>query len=713
MRIRVFLSHPCGHNNCGLADRIQDLPAVDSVFDISELRSQLQADATGPGLILIVGGVTVQPEALQRCSQALETLITVSRGYAHIRLWPIVLVSPEATALARELRETQGSFDLTEEFWAEVIAAELDSGVRRDADLCGSDELLQALQHVFQRRILPRLGAMSQDATSVRAWANLRQCGMILRRGAASIHYDMHQASSGLDALGSRPLDIAASIADQELAHIITPERLREFRDRVIGGDQSAPTLDADTVATYLEECAASLELGSRMPRSGDRRVVILLIDDQPDILAEMKRSLEEQPDLRVEAIDCGPKSAIGMEMETAVAKEATSTSDLSVMVGKIVFGELECRLNELNAAQLWLRDGWRFFVASDVRLHQRAPSGGLELVRRVRDAFPYVSTIAVTVRRGLAYQLQDEGADGYLLKSKDHQSTAEDLWKMIERTVQQADAYYIEGDLKLTRTDQFFWPLLERKYFMRAAELGDQRIRFACFRQRKDVAESLAILRRLPTEAVVSVLMDSDATPLDLWEQLRNWRDHRDRRIVLLKRAAPARGGSIADGSGTKLCPSSVLHLDKALRPEPERKFNRRWTLLVPRSAHCGALNVVVEDDELERYRVVLSERFGGATTNEVAGVWLESARRIEVKDNNQRIEVFGRGTESAGHFLRDLGQKILRELGQEEIFLQEDTVSVWSLKPASFPPLPVDIERDGLLDLPFAAFAAEAVGL
>jgi hypothetical protein len=121
----------------------------------------------------------------------------------------------------------------------------------------------------------------------------------------------------------------------------------------------------------------------------------------------------------------------------------------------------------------------------------------------------------------------------------------------------------------------------------------------------------------------------------------------------------------------------------------------------------------VVVDDEQLEHYRVALAERFGGATTSEVAGVWLESARRIEVKDQHQRVEVLGRGTEGAGMFVRDLGQQILRELGQEEIFLQEDQVSVWSLKPAAFPSLRAGIEQDGLLNLPFGVLAAEAVGL
>lgn len=708
MHIRIFLSHPCGFPGCYLTSILNALPAVGSVSDISDLDKE--ADQTEHGLILLVDGSAAAIDSVGRCRRALESLVKVSRNSAKVRLWPIVLVSQEASELAKGIRETPGAFDPGEEFWFETVTLRLKAEIKRPAELCGAPRgLSEALQHVFQRRILPHLALTHPNASMIRAWGNLKQCCMALRRGATKIHYDMHQASSGLKrADGQRGRDIVCSIAQQEFTHLLSPERIAEFMKPVPGQNQPGPVIDDDKMAIYLEEGAASLELAGRIPRPSDKRLVIFLADDQADVLAEIKGRLDQKPNLRIEAIACGPNSEIWSEMEAAVAKEVRNTSDLSGVAGKLVFDMIDRRLTEMNAAQLWLKDGWRFFVASDVRLHPRAPSGGLEVIRRVRDAFPYVSTIAVTVRRGLAYELQDEGADGYLWKGNDNGTTAEDLWSMIDRVVWSTGAYYVEPDLKLSRTDQFFWPLLERKYFLKAAELGDQRIRFACFRQRCDPALSLAILRQLPADAVVAILMAPDATPLEIWEQLRNWKDHPDRRIVMMKRSA-----SGANGSGTEMCPSSVLHLDKVLRPEPQRRYDRRWTLLVPRSAHAGVLNVVVDDQEVERYRVMLSERFGGATTNDVAGVWLESARGVEIKDNNQRIEIFGRNTAGSYTFLRDLGQTILRELGQEEVLLTEDKVAVWSLRPESLPPLPEDVEKDGLLDLPFAVMAAEAAGL
>lgn len=683
---------------------------------------QDSAAVSDQGLIVIVDAATrdrISAGALKRCGSALLEVVRVSKNVPRVRSWPILLVSAQAQLLEAELRNTPGHLIPTSEYWLEAISVSVGPEAKADSDLCGSEAVIQGIRHALERTVLPRLstgsGARSKpDARDVRAWANVNQACAILLRGAAAIHYDIHQRAGGGSRNLNRPIDVVVTLADRELRDIVAAEwcddlKAQALKHQTLEGGHA----DADRIATYLEECAATIQLGVRVPSGLDKRVVIVLVDDQSDTLTNVTATVSAQPAVALERIDCGRGSVLGKNVDTAVDGALAAGVDPSAAAGRLVARVVEDTLTRVNAQERWLRDGCKFVIVTDIRLHRYAPSAGLEVIRRVRDRFPFATTIACTVRRGLAYELQDEGADGYLWKSDDQARTADELWTLVQELVWGSEGYYVETQEREREIDSLLLLLLERKYCLRPAKLGAPTLRFACFFSRKEPSECRQLLRDVPVGAVIGVLMQPDAGPLEMWDQLRSWKDREGRRIVLLKPTGARSNGSRLAEQPIRVCPSSVLKLDSALRPEPPKKFDTRWTLLVPRSAHCGTLNVIVDDEELEQYRAAVSERFGGATMSDAAGVWLESAKRTEIQDKNQKVEVLGRGTESARRFVRDLGAKILRELGQEEILLQEDRVSVWSITPEGVPALPVGLERDGLLNPALPTLAAEAAGL
>jgi hypothetical protein len=447
-------------------------------------------------------------------------------------------------------------------------------------------------------------------------------------------------------------------------------------------------------------------------------RISVFLVDDDGPTLDGVRDELKNYPfpGMHIEAIEIGSAVA-DRDLEEATVQARYVGEDPSIHIGRVVFDHVAQRLRSVNSENRWLVDGCRFVVVSDIVLHRDGASAGLEVIHRIRDAFPFVTTIALTVRRWLAYELQDEGADGYVVKDDDNiQSTAQRLGEVIRRLVWESETAYFHPGASGFADDAQLMTLMgprgdarQAKYFLKRVERIDASVRFACFSQNTSESDRLEMRLQLPPRAVIGVVLERNASSADMWEVLRNWRDDPDRRVVLLRESARDISGS----GPTRLCPSSILLLDKALRPEPPKIFNRRWTLLVPRSAHYGTLNFAVKDKELGRYRATILEKFGGATTSDAAGVWLGSSSGREIQDDSQKIEVLGRGTERARQFLRDLGDIIIDDLGQEEVFLQEDKVSVWSLKQMQLVTLPEASLDDGRLTLEFAEIAAAAAGI
>jgi hypothetical protein len=150
-------------------------------------------------------------------------------------------------------------------------------------------------------------------------------------------------------------------------------------------------------------------------------------------------------------------------------------------------------------------------------------------------------------------------------------------------------------------------------------------------------------------------------------------------------------------------------MKLDESLNLGIPSKYDTRWTLLVPKVGHFGGLNIETDRRVLSRFRQRVARRFGGMTSDAAEGVWLRPRDNAEIADDLEKIEVLGRQTNSSRKYMLGIAESMLIELGQEEVFLQEEKVINWSLKPTifSFVPVPLLLD-DGRLSVDFVTPAS-----
>jgi len=484
--------------------------------------------------------------------------------------------------------------------------------------------------------------------------------------------------------------------ASDDLQRFVTSESVSEFVEearrvldsRVQQGDTGEDILH--WLSSYLEESAAILRLEVESKRrEAKKRVRVLVVDDDAAAGKELA--------LRVPSPDLVDATYIELpKMSERIATTLKCGGDASEVVAQAVYESVVGRLEMMHARDEWVGDGTRFVLVVDVRLDPQAPKAGLGLIRRVRDSHPFVITCALTVRRGLAYDLADEGANAYVVKMPDREETVTAAWKAIEATTWNSAAYYSASGTEDLIDDKHLRALIENKYLLRRANSTDESSPRLILCTRANWA---SFARTVGPGSTVGIAVDHDVDPGVAAMLLRSCREDWQRRAVILRRVANQK-------SGQRLYPSSVLQLDSVMQPGVATKYDARWTLLVPRSWRCGELSVEVAESQLSEFRRLVSERFGGATAGEAEGVWIRPEDRLEVLDVLERIEVLGRGTEAGRRYLIDLARRVVNELGQEEVFLQEQKVRNWTLGPTYPPRLPATVlDTEGRLLVRFAA--------
>jgi CheY-like chemotaxis protein len=168
------------------------------------------------------------------------------------------------------------------------------------------------------------------------------------------------------------------------------------------------------------------------------------------------------------------------------------------------------------------------------VILDPDARTAGLEVIRRIRDSHPYVKTIALTVRRGLAHMLADEGAEGYVIKKANNEETIDLVKREIRSLIWENSKFWCASDIEEVLNDKYLGQLVEKKYFLsRVAEIDDSDINLV-FCSLKDVA---GIIGKTSPSAVIAVVVSKDMKTNEFLGVFRNLRNKWNRKVVILLR--------------------------------------------------------------------------------------------------------------------------------------------------------------------------------
>jgi hypothetical protein len=202
---------------------------------------------------------------------------------------------------------------------------------------------------------------------------------------------------------------------------------------------------------------------------------------------------------------------------------------------------------------------------------------------------------------------------------------------------------------------------------------------------------------RPLLAESTVVVFIEYGVRSDSVLEILRRTKRFGADQTIILRRTPNGTNAQHA------VMPSSIARLATTLAAKPIAKHDVAWSILVPKTAHGGELNVAVGEERLASFRTMVSRWFGGATMNSVDGVWLRAIDGREVRDGLERIEVWGRRTHSSWRYMVDVAEKVAKEMRQDEVFVQERSIATWEVRQGISLPSAVDAGSDGRLSIDF----------
>jgi DNA-binding NarL/FixJ family response regulator len=697
MGIEVVISADrCSQMECGLLLTLAGMPGVDACTYFQDYETR---EGASDGIFLILGAQTC--EINSDLVTWYEKLLDLGEANARIRKWPIVIISPHGERWVRDLHDSKG-YNLYNEQILHVPHIPHNERTRTAENLCELDEIQSEARRVVQRSLLTPPWSRSPSDHSVRGFSNLRQVGSILALKAFHLHDKLHEARSGSEP--SQGVDTEIHVSSEVLEDVstclrrfVTDEHVDSFLEsgkkflEECRGKQKNPQAG---LASYFEESAATLvaSVNSMRRRSLDR-VKVFVIDDDAEFAQQVKGWVGRMDRTSATVLNLPVNQVIQL-----ISGAESCGGDASASVGEAVYQSVVAEFEKLEVLDEWITDGTKFIAVVDVRLDPRAPRAGLELIRRIKDSHSFISTVALTVRTSIALELADEGAEGYVIKSQDRTETTNMLWQLIHSLTWQRERYWCCAEAKDILGDVNLQELLRQKYLLtEASQPTENNVRMV-FCTPESVGE---IAGRIPPSATLALVVPNDLDPSASMSLLRSCREGWQRRTVLLRRSPAAQERLL-------LYPSTVLHLDSTLSPGIPMRFDTRWTLLVPRSEHCGELNVTVDEKRLADFRRSVAQRFGGMTAGDAHGIWLRPRDNSEIFDDLERIEVLGRRTEASREYLFDIARRIVAELGQEEVFLQEHSIANWSVRPTYHSEMPSEVlHADGRLNVGFAATA------
>jgi hypothetical protein len=674
--IAIFVSG-CEHDSCPLTASLSCIPGVSQAVDIDKWDPAISSNR---GLFIVAGAMGCSPD---------PSLVTWYKRYIGLtakmlisRTWPILVISPHISRWIQDLYAKIG-VNLHLEYDLNLIELHHTTYGGRGI-ICTIDEIQTRVREAVQKILLSYSGKDIYTGEKVGAFINLKQAYSVLEFHAERLHDSIHETrkhGAQIPATVPNPSGELALTA-QHLEYFLTKESVKSFKNigqSLIAAANSQPTDSRDLVAEYFEEAAALLFCQTNaLRRGGSPRINVLVVDDDQGFSQQLARSISQPNVIEGKFIPL-PHTNIGK----IVRRVHNCGGDASLEIGTAIYHCLVAELERTKAFDFWLSDNTQVILVVDIRLDPRAPQAGIEIIRRMRDNYPFVIPVAVTVKRRLAFELADEGAAGYIIKSERSEETIQSTLGMLNSLLIKRGKYHLAPGSEDIMNDPCLRELLETKYFLSRTDNAQDDNLYVAFCSLNNIN---TVSANICERAVIVPVIPSDYD-LGVSQILHhNYSGASDRKVIFLKRLPSSSQGHI-------ICPSSILSLDRSLSPIAPARFNTRWTLLIPKTATYGDLDVKIKDECLSSYRKITSDRFGGATTADARGVWLRPQDNFEIKDDLERIEVLGRFTRSGRQALLNLARRVVTELRQDEVFLQEQPVSNWSLRPASTPILPDSI--------------------
>lgn len=691
----------CTRPDCILTSSLLNLHGLDKILKIEELGKQSNP---GDGVFLFVGGKKCTPEP-DSISDWFLALLELSSVLPRVRSWPIVLASPHPQRLLRDLL-LQTGFDLRCEQDLHVVNLGHEIAGADGPLLCEDSRILVPIRQRLQALMVSTTAYSSATDRLVVGACNLRQALSAMRHMAAASRRELHmhrsaesskKAGDGVGRLLPDRLNGALSRLSPVLAEESRTSLLALGNKMALECDDANEELEY--LAILLEDGAALLEAGIRgMGRGDSPRIVAFFIDDDPSLYDKARKA---QPS-NMPRVDF-----IGLPLPSEQISEVVSVAencggDPSEAVAQVMYTIAAESIIERHGETEWRANGTQFVVVVDVRLHPLAPDAGLGIIRRLRDSFPFVKTIALTVRRSLAFDLAGEGADAYVLKTETADEALAEMWEAMRQVTMGARTFHAFQGNEFLEEDPLLRELILTKHMMRSANSGEANTPSLLFCRQQELVNAIKVC---PPRAILAVFVEAETDSSALFRILASVRSLYDRKPVLLR---PVPGW----WSGLKVRPTDVIELDRRLSGERIAKHDVRWTILVPTDAHCGDLRLRVPEDKLREIRAAIAERFGGATTSDSSGVWLRPSDRTEIRDEVERVEVWARRTLNGRNYILRCAQDLVHALGQEEIFVQEESIVNWSV--TSKPPstAPSIVAPDGRIIFDFEKFSRFAVG-
>ncbi|OFW01100.1 MAG: hypothetical protein A3G20_10085 [Acidobacteria bacterium RIFCSPLOWO2_12_FULL_59_11] len=610
-----------------------------------------------------------------------------------VRLGPVVLLSPHVPKVIRDLREATG-FDLDRE--PGMLAGRLPHELAGAGPLCEHAAVQTEVVRLLGKVALAGFPLDEARAQNLVADANLRQAVSVLEIAARQLHGDLHslrsQMAEGLPPgkeTGLGPADRIEGL-ESRLSLVLVPRHVEEFVKTGTRYIKSLPAREEQVAAAaaYLEESAACIRWQQRTARVGqDPRRVIVIVDDDKNAANALQLQMNEGGDLDARVV-IFPDD----EVEAVLRQTRLCGGDPSKAVADAVWNAVAGTLSKLLARSKWRCDHTQFVLVTDVRLALDAPDAGLWLIRRARDCFPFLKTVALTVRRGLADELFDEAVDAYIIKKGDSNEIGSRVLDTV-RTLTEGGAYILLPGTENLARDPMFSLLVSRKHLLMpaSAEAIGARLAVALAKDAVDAANAIT------DDGVVAIVVPADDQENTAFRLASTLKKQYQGRLVLLRMTG-------APGTAAQLLPSSIVALDRMMHTGRVVQHDVRWSLLVPKVANWAGIPVVAHDRDLSYLRAEVSARFGGATGIEARGIWIRPTDNVVVRDDMEAIQVWARGTESGHQYMLDLAGDVVRMFGQDEVILVEEGIRTWSVSSSEFLPTGIPFDRSGRLDVAFA---------
>lgn len=618
-----------------------------------------------------------------------------TREMPRVRLAPIVLISPHASKAIDDVRQLAG-FDLSLEPGLHVV--HLPHEILGAKPLCDHASVRSEVAKQLARVALASVPLDDDLSRLFLCDVNASQAIAVLESTSQALHDDFHsfrsvvptEASTSPRA-GPNPGGRIQALKSR-LQHLMAPDSVDRFVKETSRQVALQKSLHAqvETAAACLAESAAILRLKLQLSRHGRNPAALLCIidDDETAALAlgeYLRTSLSANVDVRVIKFPVH-------DIENAVRDVRSCGGDSSSAVAATVWNTVEALLFEQHARSRWRLDHHEFMLITDVRLGPDAPDAGLWLIRRAKDRYPFLKTIALTVRRGLADELSDEAVDAYVVKTGE---TPEIHGRVVEtvRTLLEGGAYTLLAGTETLDQNSAFKTVVSGIHRLNRTprdSIGSKLVVVT-------LDEATSALGVAAADGIVAIVASADDRTPAAFRLVRNFSRHA-RRLILL------RASSNGLGQGMSLLPTSLLALQRALHSGEAVQHEVRWSLLVPKVTTIGGVAMVSDESDLARVQAEVSERFGGATGLDARGLWLRPMDHIVIKDNLESIQVWARATESGRIHMLSLADRVAKTFSQDEVFLVEERIRTWSATRREHLPSGLPADKSGRVDVDFA---------